>query len=421
MLSKNFLREVVLDQEKNLRLPANYVPRDIEAKLLSDKSKHIVIISGLRRVGKSTLLLKIKEKQGGHYYLNFDDERLSEFSVKDFQILWEVFLELYGEEDYFYFDEIQNIKDWERFVRRLYDYGKKIYLTGSNARLLSPELGTHLTGRYLQYELFPFSLVEFLRFKGIKFNLKKLDTTEKIKLLGLFKDYLANGGIPEFLLNNNQDILKLLYENILYRDIAARFEITNVSALRELGKYILANFSTEVSFNRLKTLLGVKSHTTVANYFSYFQDAYLAFLVPQFHYSVRKQTLSPKKLYTIDTGLSRIAGFNFSQNLGKALENLVFLELKKSGYDIYYFKDGGKECDFVIRKGFKVKRAFQVVAEINPQNQEREIQGLLTALEKFKLSRGAIITLEQEGEKHIGNKTIKIVPVYKWILNKAKI
>ena len=416
MLSKSFLENIVLDQKRSLKLPENYIQRDIEAKLLSDKTKHIVVISGLRRVGKSTLLLKIKQKLGGDYYLNFDDERLSGFKLKDFQALLEVFLELYGEQKVFYFDEIQNVEGWERFVRRMYDYGNKVYLTGSNARLLSPELGTHLTGRYIQYELFPFSFAEFLRFKNFKVNLKRLNTFQKVKLLKLFKEYLEKGGVPEFLFSENQDILKLLYENILYRDIAVRFDVSNTASLRELGKYILSNFATEVSFNRLKDLLGVKSHTTVANYFKYFEDAYLAFLVPQFHYSVKKQALSAKKLYTIDTGLCRIVGFNFSQNLGRALENLVFLELKRRGKEVYYFKSNGSECDFLIREGLEVKEAIQVSAEILPENKEREVGALLLALKKFNLSEGKIITLEQEEEWEVEGRLIKVVPVYKWIL-----
>ena len=416
MLTKTILKNIILDQRNHLKLPKKYIKRDLEEKLTYDTSKQIVVITGLRRVGKSTLMLKLKEKLGGDYYLNFDDERLFEFTVKDFQALYEAFLELFGEQDIFYFDEIQNVPGWERFVRRLHDYGKKVYITGSNARLLSPELGTHLTGRYLQYELFPFSFKEFLSFKGTSIDPSSLDTTTKINLINLTREYLKNGGIPEFLTTRNRDILKLLYENILYRDIAARFDITNTAALRELGRYVLSNFATEVSFNKLKHLLGVKSHVTVAKYFQYFQDAYLAFLVPRFAYSVKTQGLSAKKLYTIDTGLSQIAGFNFSNNLGRALENLVFLNLRRQAKEVYYFRSNGTECDFVTREGTRVLEAIQVTTELSDDNRERELDGMLAALSEFDLPTGLMITLEQEEELEVGGRVIKVVPIYKWLL-----
>src|SRR3989344_549626 len=414
-MNRELLKEIILDQNKLLVEP-NLISRDKERILEKYlQNKFIIIISGIRRCGKSTLIKKIKSLHPG-YYLNFDDERLLSFKVENFQLLYETFLELYGERKIFYFDEIQNIIGWERFVRRLSEQGKKVFVTGSNATLLSRELGTHLTGRYLEVRLYPFSFNEFLKFK--KFKLEKnsvYHTSSKVALKQHFEEYLLEGGFPEYLKEKNKDYLKLLYENILYRDILVRYNLSSEKNLKDLVYLAVTNLSGRISFNSLTKLLNISSPTTIKEYFDYLENSYLTFLVSPFEYSLKKQIRLPKKIYLIDNALAAYLGFRFSKDHGRLLENLVFLELKRRGKDIYYFSDSN-ECDFVLKEGTNLVEAIQVCYELNPGNQEREKAGLLEAMKKLKIKKGLILTLEQEEELNLSGKKISIKPVWKWLL-----
>ncbi len=330
--------------------------------------------------------------------------------------MYESFIELLGEKNIFYFDEIQNIDGWERFVRRLHDEKKKVFVTGSNASMLSRELGTRLTGRYLEINLYPFSFLEFLKFKNLKINENDFYLTEsKIKLKKHFEEYLTNGGLPEYLKTQNRDYLKLLYDNILYRDVMVRNKLTNEKPLKELVYVVANNISEEISFNSLKKALNLGSSTTVKEYFDYFENSFLIFIVPKFDYSLKKQIYSGKKVYIIDTGLAVSLGFRTSKDLGRLLENLVFIELKRRKKEVYYYSDK-KECDFVIKEGLKIIEAIQVCYELNSENREREINGLLEAMNKFKLKKGIILTHDQSEEIIDDDKIIKAVPVFRWLI-----
>ena len=414
-MNKAELKEVIISQQKR-KQNADLIERDVFHNIISHfKDPFIIVISGIRRSGKSTLLYQIKEKHPG-YYLNFDDERLVHFSVEDFQTLYELFIELYGEKDIFYFDEIQNIKGWERFVRRLHDEKRKVFVTGSNASMLSKELGTHLTGRYLEINLYPFSFKEFLKLK--KHPLKPNDiyvTVSKIALKKYFDEYLVNGGLPEFLITQNKDYLMILYDNILYRDIMARYQITNEKTLKELIYLIASNISKEISFNSIKNILKVGSATTIKEYFDYFENSFLIFLVNKFDYSLKKQIYLGKKVYLIDTGLAVNLGFRMSKDMGRLLENLVFIDLKRQKKETY-FDTGKNECDFIIKEGTKIKEAIQVCYELNETNKEREINGLLEAMNKFNLKEGLILTHDQSEEIVITKKKIIVVPVFRWLI-----
>lgn len=415
LMNKSELKEIVLDQQKP-KYGAPLISRDIFEKLESYiKTPFVIVISGLRRVGKSTLLYQIRQKYPG-YYLNFDDERLVNFTIQDFQDLYEIFVELFGERDLFYFDEIQNIHGWERFVRRLHDEKKKVFVTGSNASILSRELGTHLTGRYLEINLFPFSFREFLRLKEWSPAPDASYITEtKVRLKKYFDEYLLNGGLPEYLITKNNDYLRILYDNILYRDIIARYNLSNEKSLKEMV-YLVANYiSKEISFNSIKKSLKIGSQTTIKDYFDYFENSFLIFLVNKFDYSLRKQVYLSKKCYLIDTGLAVNLGFRVSNDIGRLLENAVFIELKRRKKEMYYYSDK-RECDFVIKDGLKITEAIQVCYELNEGNRERETGGLLEAMDKFKLKKGIILTYEQAEEIKIGSKTIKVTPVFKWML-----
>jgi hypothetical protein len=412
MINISFLEEVINDQLRYFKSRESGVIRHINfGKYL--KTKQITVISGIRRSGKSTLLSQFAKRFENYYYINFDDERLIDFSVKDFQNLMIIFQKLYPARVIF-IDEIQNIIGWERFIRRIHDEGYKIFLTGSNARLLSSELTTHLTGRYVKIELYPFSFREFLEFREVDYKTKS--SKARAMILRYFDDYLKGGGFPEFVKYNDTEFLKRIYDDILYRDILVRFKIKEVKAFKHLSSFLFSNFTKETTYNSLKTTLGFKSVTSVKNYIEFMQEGFLIFELPRYEYSLKKQMVQGKKVYVIDNGLRNNVSFFFSEDEGRLLENLVFIELKRKGKEIFYFR-GRKECDFMIRKGSKITEAIQVSLSLQGGvNEEREVGGILEALENFKLKTGIILTKHQEGTIRRNNFTIKLIPVWKWLL-----
>ena len=419
-MDKDLLKKVILDQREKT-LPLNVVSRQLKKGIeKSAKSGQIIVVSGIRRCGKSTLLGMIRaQKSESDYYLNFDDERLINFTVNDFQLLIEVFLELFGEQKTFYFDEIQNINSWERFARRIHDEGNMVYITGSNASMLSRELGTHLTGRHIEQNLYPFSFYEFLLFENIGYNRNLLfSTKEKVEIKKAFDKYIKIGGFPAYVKNKDEDYLKSLYENIIYRDIIVRHNIPNEKPIKELTFFCASNIGKEISFNSLKNVIGISSSTSVKEYFEYLENSFLVFLLPRFDFSLKKQIFLNKKVYFIDTALAQNIGFRFSEDYGRILENIVFLELKRKGEEIYFHKKK-KECDFLIKQKNKITMAIQATKCLKDKKvKEREISGLLEAMKEYKLKNGLIITEEEEGEEKIGKYHITIKPIYKWLLEK---
>jgi hypothetical protein len=407
------LKEIIIDQNKE-RAPKEIILRENYQEIQEQqKNKFIIILSGLRRSGKSTLLNELKKNKQG-YFLNFDDDRLATFKLEDFQKLFEAFLEIDGKKETFYFDEIQNIPEWERFIRRLQEENYKIFITGSNASMLSKELGTRLTGRYLEKKVFPFSFKEYLLFK--KTNIpEKITTREKIEIQKQFLEYLEEGGLPEYLYTKNKDYLRNLYDSILYRDIIARYKLTSEKTLKELIYFSANSISKEISFNSIKKTLGIGSSTTIKDYFSYLENSYLLFLIPKFDYSLKKQLISNKKIYLIDNALAISLGYRFSEDKGRLLENMVAIELKRRNKEIYYFQENS-ECDFIIKEKTKITETIQVCYELNNENKERELKGLTEAMKKFNLKQGKILTLNQEEEINIDNLKIKVLPVWKWLL-----
>lgn len=406
------IRDIIIDQNNYSK--EEFIEREITKKIIDKKNKKFIkIMSGVRRCGKSTILKQLKEQIGG-IYVNFDDERFVKFEVEDFQKLYEICLEISkSKKNNFYFDEIQNIHGWERFVRRISESGENVFVTGSNATMLSKELGTHLTGRYIMFKLYPFSFREYLKIK--KIEISKLTTQEKIKIKNHFSNYLIEGGLPEYLQTKNKDYLRSLYESILYKDVMARYKLTKEKQLKELIYLVATNLSKEISFNSIKKTLQLGSTTTVSDYFSYLENTYLLFLIPKYNYSLSKQIKSNKKLYLIDNALANQLGFTFSENKGKLLENLVFLELKRNEKEIFYFQNKN-ECDFVIKGKNKITEAIQVCYEINEKNKKREIEGLLTTMKEFNLKEGLILTMDEEEEIKIENKNITIKPIWKWLI-----
>jgi len=345
-------------------------------------------------------LLK-KQKKG--YYLNLEDPRLGGFDFSDFNKVEMIMKEIYGNGGIYFFDEIQVIPEWERFVRYLVDKKEKVVLTGSNASILSRELGTKLTGRHISIELFPFSFREFL-------NIKKQEPS-----IYSFEEYLIKGGFPEYLKKENPEILHELLSDVVMKDIAARFKIKNTAILNKIVIYLISNIGKEFSYNSIKKMFEIKSIKTVIDYISFFENAYLIFTIPRFSYSFKQQQVNPKKVYSIDNGFSFNNSASFSKDYGKMLENLVFLDLRTKYKEIFYFQEM-QECDFIIKEKTKVIKAIQVCFDFNEDNKDREINGLIKAMEKFNLKEGIILTNKQEDEFKLKDKTIKILPVWKWLL-----
>jgi hypothetical protein len=422
MPSKEMLRHLVIQQKTQIEKSGDFVERSLfDPVLAALDDNRVIILAGIRRCGKSTLLKQIMQTRKDYCYVNFEDERLLSFRAEDFSILDEVLIEVYGTAGTYFFDEIQNVEKFETFVRRLQDSGKKVVLTGSNASLLSREFGTRLTGRYKLFEVYPFSFVEFLRFQKTKLRKESLYIPEeKVNLIRLFGRYAETGGMPEYLRNNDSDYIQTLYDNILYRDIIARYSIRRQRLVRELVGILASTITLPFTYNSLKKSLGLMNAITVKEYISYLSGAYLFFELLRFDYSVKKQLNSPRKIYIIDTAFSAISGFSLSPDKGRILENIVFIDLMRRGSEIFYFA-GDQECDFILRDKKKITGAIQVCYEFTKENQERETGGLLKAMAEFRLTQGMILTYDQEDTLTSGGKTITIKPVWKWLLEESSL
>ncbi|MCJ7617874.1 MAG: ATP-binding protein [Desulfobacterales bacterium] len=400
----------------DLGTPREILP-EITAGLASPK---IMVITGLRRVGKSTLLAQIAQTHlsDNFFFVNFEDERLLSFTADQFDHLHEALIGLFGERKIFLFDEIQNVAEWERFVRRLHDQGYQFIITGSNSSLLGQELGTKLTGRSLRYELFPFSFTEYIKFHRVELpKTSTLTTSERGALLKHSREYLVNGGIPDALKYPQLDILKTLYNDVLYRDIAARYGIDNVKSLQELTFYLISNPASEISFNKLKTNLKLGSVNTVKKYISYLENAWLFFTINKYAYSVKEQQIAAKKIYSIDTGMLNSVGFSFSKNIGKIMENLVFLQLRRHHQDIFYYKTNqNHEVDFYVPSQ---QLAIQVSQELSDEETRlREFRSLIElSEEKKEQNLLQIVTLADRESITIEGTTMEVLPLYEWLLS----
>jgi len=413
------LKRIIINQKEEIEKIDNTVKRDILDDILHwFNDNRVMILTGIRRCGKSTILKQIMKNKDNYCYVNFEDERFLDFKAQDFEKLNEILIEIYGPPMIYFFDEIQNIEKFETFVRRLQDEGKKVVITGSNASLLSKEFGTRLTGRYKPFEVFPFSFLEYIRFKGIELEKEWMHkATKRVEIKKLFNEYLELGGFPEYLKTQDKEYIKNIFENILYRDVIARYSVKKHKIINELISILATNVSSTFTYNSIKNILNLANSITVKEYISYLSNSYFFFEVSRFDFSLKRSLNSPKKIYIIDPAFNQIIGFNFSANSGKNLENMVFIELKRRGKEIYYFANRG-ECDFLIKEGNKIVQAIQVCYVLNDSNRERELNGLLASMEEFKLKEGLIVTLDQEEEIKAGNKKIIIKPIWGLLLEK---
>ncbi len=422
MINKEILKRIILEFK-----PKVAKKRELKIK----NTKKIVSLVGLRRVGKTyyfyyliNQLLKKGIEKERILYVNFDDDRLFGFNIKDFDNLIESYYELFPQYKnkikYFFFDEIQNIENWELFIRRLYDKeNAKIYITGSSSKLLSKEIATALRGRTISYTLFPLSFREYLQFKSIKLEKNFEYTDQRFIIKKEFQNYLMFGSFPEIALGEpKEDTLKSYLDLIIYKDLVERYNIRNTLFLKALIKYLSTNiaslFSPRAYFNLISQEIKIKEDT-LYNYLSYLTEIFFVFFIPKFSYSLKSQQINPKKVYIIDNGFHYIYSFRFSENKGKLLENLVAIELIRQGKELYYFKNNF-ECDFIVVEKQKPRLAIQVTYELNKKNREREIKGLINAMKELNIKEGIILTHEQDDEIETEVGKIKVLAVWKWLL-----
>ncbi|MBN2066994.1 MAG: ATP-binding protein [Candidatus Diapherotrites archaeon] len=401
---KEELRQIVLQQSEQLS-SFNYGTERASLKETDILPGIALIVSGPRRSGKSTFLQQLRKRIPNSHYFNFDEPKTAGFEVEDFERLEEVFSEEFGKSDYYFFDEIQNVNKWELYIRKLSDAKKKVVITGSNASLLSRELGTRLTGRHLRQNIFPFSFEEFLALE------------KKTPSASTFGEYLEKGGFPEYLTLKKTSLLQEMLNNVLARDIVVRHELRESETIKEMTVYLLSNVGKEFSYNSLKKTFELGSVNTAIAFVSYLEDSYLIFTVKRFDYSLKKRIVAPKKVYSIDNGLASANTASFSKDKGRMLENAVFLHLRRKNEQVFYFKEKG-ECDFVFKEKEKIAGAIQACYSLTQDNLKREVSGLVEALKKFKLKKGLIITYNQEDRLEEEGKEMIVKPAWKWMTEK---
>ncbi len=421
-MDKETLKVIIKEQadmiEQKLGME-HIIARD--AKLDAYLASNVALfILGVRRCGKSTLAMQLfkGQKRG---YINFDDERLLGMKADDLNSVLQAFYELYGSDlGSIILDEIQNVEGWEPFVGRLRE-AKRVIVTGSNSKLLSGELATRLTGRHIDFTLYPFSFSEFLRYKNASFA-GTLTTQERANANKLLLEYLYNGGFPEFF-KYGRASLESIYNDIINRDIIQRHKIKHADALRQIARFLISNSSQEFTYSSLRGITPVKNQITIANWTKYMEDAYLIFVVERFSYKLKNMAIAPKKCFAIDTGLVNLLGFSSDKNLSRLMETCVAIELRRRSaagrnFNVYYWKDyKQREVDFVIKSGEKVDQLIQVTNASNRgEIKERETENIIEAGKELRCSNLLIITLDYEASERINGRAISFVPLWKWLL-----
>ena len=423
---KDVFKKIITDFHEQ-DLPA-VIPRDTQVPIDSGK---IVSLVGVRRCGKTSIIYQIISELRKNIdplniiYINFEDDRLFPLKLSELDSLVQAYFEMFPdkreERIYIFFDEIQNVDNWEKFVRRIYDsLNIQIFITGSSSKLLSADIATALRGRTITYEIFPLSFAEYLRFKGIDINMHSSRSLNY--MANAFEQYILHGGFPETVdavPDIRSRILKDYIDLIIYKDIIERYKIKNYALMKQLVKYCFSNMATSLSISKLYNDFksqGFKlSKDTLFDYFSYLNDAFAVFSVPVFRKSVREEQRNPKKIYGIDNGFKSIFDVALSPDYGRLYENTAFLHLRRCSREVYYYLRH-QEVDFYCST-----ESEQIVAnisyDINDQTTwKREVNGLLEALSFFDCSRGYILTKDQEDTFTQDKKEIVILPLWKWLL-----
>ena len=432
MINKKIAREIIETSLNDIKKKKVIERKEINFLLKYLDYKQVIALSGIRRSGKTYLFFqlvkKLVEKKENVGYINFEDPRFDE-NVKQLDLLYESFLEYKeGGKIYFFLDEIQNIKKWEKWIASMYEKNIKFFVSGSNASLLKGEFSKSLSGRHKLIELYPLDFKQFVLFKSPSLiNEKEWHITEKaIKIKKLLNEYLHFGGFPEVVFEGRKDILKNYFDDILSKDIIARYNLKFKQSLKELAFILFTNISSLHSLYSLNKIIQARSINTIKNYLMFLEDAYLIMRVPFFSFSIKKQLVNPFKIYSIDVGMRNSVSFRFSQDIGKIYENVVAIELIKqfSKENIFYWKNAKQEeVDFIVKQGLKVKQLIQVCYEFNDlKTREREIRALLKASKELKCKNLFVITEDKEGEEKAEwfgiKRKIKFVPLWKWLLKK---
>ena len=402
------MRAVILNQrkERDELLERHYLER--KTKFNSDEllaNNLIKLVSGPRRVGKSTYaLLMLKGKNFA--YLNFDDDQL--LAMWEEETVMQMLDEVYPNYEYMLLDEVQNLNDWDLWISKLYRRGKNLIVTGSNAKMLSSEMATVLTGRYLQIDMMPFSMQEVAEWNNTDIR-------------SIADDYLHNGGYPETVQARSivKNYLFTLFDNIVWKDVCKRHKVRNSTDLNTLAVYLLANFCNPISANDLKTELGFSSVTTTKKFMDYLHEPFLFFFLMRYDNKMKIMKKAAQKIYVVDNGFVTSRAFSISENIGRLLENQVFTELLRRGYNtehtlFYYRSRNDKEIDFVIRDDFHIKQLIQVSYTLtNAKTEKREVDALVEAAGELHCSDLLIVTADEERTIEKNGYAIKVIPIYK--------
>ena len=411
------MKTIILNQrkERDELVSRPYLPRHDSHDMNLLLSSHLIkLITGPRRVGKSTqALLMLRDKNFA--YLNFDNQPL--LDAWDANLVMRTLDDVFPGYEYILLDEVQNLPSWDLWVSELYRQGKNLVITGSNAKMLSSEMATALTGKYLQVEMFPFSLEEF--FDWHKLDLHGLEEIHKTEASVLIDDYMRNGGYPEVVASRQltRGYLDTLFDSIVWKDVAKRHNVRNITDLNDLALYLVSNFCNPISANELAIELGLSSVNTTKKFMDYLHEPYLFYYLPRYNNKLKLMKKAPRKVYVVDNGFVAAKAFSLSDNLGRLLENQVFIELMRRGYDVdktlfYYRSRNDKETDFVLRHGTHIERLIQVCYDMsNPKTERREVDSLIECAEELRCNNLVIVTnndtriIEKKGYK------ISVVPI----------
>ena len=384
-------------------------------------NSHLIkLITGPRRVGKSTqALLMLRNRNFA--YLNFDSQQL--LDAWDADLVMRMLDDVYPGYEYLLLDEVQNLDAWDLWVSELYRFGKNLVITGSNAKMLSSEMATALTGKYLKVEMLPFSLEEF--FDWNKLDLSKLNPEQQADASALMDDYLRNGGYPEVVASRQltRTYLDTLFDSIVWKDVAKRHSVRNVTDLNDLALYLVSNFCNPVSANELTEELGFSSVNTTKKFMDYLHEPYLFYYLPRYNNKLKLMKKAPRKVYVVDNGFVAAKAFSLSDNLGRLLENQVFVELLRQGYDtdktmFYYRSRNDKEVDFVLRKGTHIEQLVQVCYDMsNAKTEKREVDSLIECAVELNCSHLVIVTNNEERCIEKDGYRIDVVPVAQWSIS----
>jgi len=419
------IRNILYQQreERDLLIRQAYINRIDETEKAGYLNTTLIkLITGPRRAGKSVMALQLLENEN-FAYLNFDDDLLLRNFDEDSVI--RALNEVFPGYTYLLLDEIQNLTNWELWVNKLYRRGVNLIITGSNSKLLSHEMASTLTGRYVQLTVLPFSFAETISVIRKKDPLAQNATpTDTGRMLSLLQTYLFNGGFPETVINPGilRNYLSSLFDSILLKDVLKRFMIRQTQQFYDLSNYMLSNYTNLFTYNQIKETLNFNSVATVQKFIGYLQEPYLFQHLTRYDTKLKNQQKSSQKIYIIDTGFVQARSFELSPNYGRLLENLVFVELLRRNYkpelDLFYYRTrNDREIDFLLRKGHQIQELIQVCYDLsNPKTLKREIDALIEAATELKCTNLLLITWDNEDQIEVNNFTVNLTPAYKWLI-----